>query len=193
MNPTLRNLLVGGIAVTVAGVAATFWTPIPSATKAQMVAAGITTDFNAKRVACSVLGPLPDGGEGYRELRTVVAVSKTLNADGRRDVIWPRNAAQKIRRHLRDENAQCRVLGNVAWQDVADLEAEPDDSPGSCACRDYLDAGNCRLASDGGIPPLENEMQPGEFVGSDCVPRVCGEVFGSPNRPARCFAPTGAP
>lgn len=178
MSPRLRALLVGGLSATIAGTAVVLWTPHITATRADLVDAGITADFVPRRLACWALW---DGG--YREFAPVVAVAKTPNADGGRDSIWPRSAIP-LRAALGDENANCQVVGSPTWAEVADFYADPPEQAGSCACNPG--DGGC-FGSDGGPAPRWLTLHPGEYSGPNCRAKVCGELNGRGSSwPAAC-------
>lgn len=183
MTAKMKALLAGGVATVIAGFFAIGYIPKPSTTRADLIDAGIVQDYTPRELACTLL--LPDGG--YAQRKPIVATAKVANADGSRDAIWNRADGLRVRPYVADENAGCRVLRTLTWGQVANFEDDAPDSPGDCACMP-LDGGNpvCRR-DDGGTWPVgwRNEMRPGEWSGG-CVQKVCGEVFGRPNRPAGC-------
>ena len=186
MSPKLRSLLVGGIggiATVIAGTAVVLYVPTADTTRADLVDAGVTADFTPRKLSCWAL---IDGG--YKQFAPIVAVSKTLNPDGTRDTIWPRSAIP-FREALSDENTSCRPVATLTWAQVADFFAAPADDVPPCACNPG--DGGC-YSADGGAAPMRQTLQPGEFIGPNCVPKLCQEYLrpsgGETSWPARCGA-----
>jgi hypothetical protein len=160
--------LLAVAAVTSAGIA--IFVVRPGTTVAQLVDAGVRTDCNRRLSNCTYLV------NGVYSERTL-PVAACPNADGGRMEII---ATQRMIDHVFNIDA-CRLVVTALNLDPAE---EPTVVTPTCACV-RLDAGNCRTA-DGGRNLGRNEMQPGQWSGSDCVPKPCGEVFGIRNWPAAC-------
>lgn len=172
LNPRLAALVVA-VAAGVGGVV--YFAPKLAATQAELADAGICDECNCRRIACSL--SFDDGGYAQRQFNIAMGCP-----DGGR--ILPRKLARAADDFgLHDIAQQCRIIGPAS----GGLENDGPDEAGDCGCVPY-DGGNpvCRRA-DGGTWPTgwQNEMAPGEWSGG-CVPKVCGEVFGRPNKPAGC-------
>ncbi len=167
MNSKTRALLVvavflgSGVAVYVAN---------PGTTLNALVDAGIRADCNRREARCTFL---VDGS--YTERTTTVAACPNPDG-GKMEIVATQNAVDRV-----FDIDSCRLIATATNFDPAEV---PTAVTGTCACV-RLDAGNCRQL-DGGLNLGRNEMAPGQWVGSDCVTKSCGEVFGVRNWPTDC-------
>ncbi len=168
MNPRLRGLLLVAAAL---GSGVVVYNIAPGTRAVDLIDGGIRADCAKRQASCTFF--TVDGG--YVEATTTVAACPNPDG-GKMEII----ATAETTRNVFDID-RCRLV-------ATSTNFDPDEAktvvPGSCACI-RLDAGNCRYA-DGGRNLGRNEMQPGDWVGSDCVTRPCGELFGFFSRPAAC-------
>jgi hypothetical protein len=173
MNAKLKALLTF-VAILGAGAGVMVFTTQSGTTIVMLVDAGVRTDCNRRQARCTFFKPGADGS-GYTERTFVLA--QCPNADGgKAEFIIPPKLAGRV-----FNLDACRL---VATANNFDPNEDPTEVAGSCACV-RADAGNCRYA-DAGRNLGRNEMAPDDWVGSDCVPRPCGELFGFPSRPEEC-------
>lgn len=177
MNSKLKALLVAVGTLVVGGVAYTVNLPKPDADRADLVDAGILAcDPVVVRVRARVPPPalrarladagldvpdltLPDGGTKPRRYTQVTMRARLCGTD----LVLP----------IQDD---LDVFGQVELLTDAGLGPARPQVDEQCACRRR--GGVCRQRSDGGVVPLDTELQPGTFVGAGCVPKSCGEVAG---------------
>ena len=174
MSPQLKALLVS-MAVFVAGGVA-YYVPKVTTSNAELVAAGVRTDCNIRKAACTFLESLDGGAPEYDEREFYMAQCPSIDG-GRPERIIPRALARAARDiGLHDLQGQCRDLGAAAA--INFNGGAPSHRDFSCVYR-QRDAGPCRHL-DGGSLAVGEVAQPGEFLpaGAGCVGTPCTTVFG---------------
>ncbi len=168
MNPRLRAMLLG-VAMLGSGVAV--YTINLTYRAVDLIDAGIRNDCAKRQARCTFFKP----DAGYFEATTTVGACPNPDG-GKMEIITTARAAAAV-----FDIDRCRLTATATNFDPDEIETPVSNS---CACV-QRDAGNCRYA-DGGRNLGRNEMQPGDWVGSDCVTRVCGELYGFNSRPTLC-------
>lgn len=174
MNSKLRSMIAYAGLIILSGTSFVVYRALPGVTQADLVDAGIGSCLQGEAL-CQVR--YLDGG--YDRLR--VRGDACEEPDGSYAVIPGPDVMTDVELVRTHDGAPCeRATGPNKLKAQDKRLKEPD----KCACAP-IDGGICTL-TDGGHPG-NNTLYPGQFTGSGCVPKSCGEMAGQSSWPEACI------